>query len=224
MNRRTALTLVSLMLLLALTTVSHAATIMYDNRAAWEAAVPAWADVDLTRYAEFDTVTTVLLPLLAAPATKIDFDVTLTAYQVGSVWVPAAGDAWAVTTPRILYSGDGVTSATGTFDSPLLGFGFEMDPNSYGAFDMTLSLDSSETLTQTVDPNHGGAKFFGFWGSTGVASWTASFSDPTGGFAMGRMVVAGPGDDHDGSPELSTWMLLACSGLAGLVIRRRRRS
>jgi MYXO-CTERM domain-containing protein len=33
--------------------------------------------------------------------------------------------------------------------------------------------------------------------------------------------VNGPGN---GSPELSTWMLLACSGLAGLVIRRRRRS
>ena len=28
----------------------------------------------------------------------------------------------------------------------------------------------------------------------------------------------------NGSPELSTWMLLACSGLAGLVIRRRRSS
>jgi hypothetical protein len=31
------------------------------------------------------------------------------------------------------------------------------------------------------------------------------------------------GGGHNGSPELSTWMLLACSGLAGLVIRRRRR-
>jgi hypothetical protein len=31
----------------------------------------------------------------------------------------------------------------------------------------------------------------------------------------------GPGN---GSPELSTWMLLACSGLAGLVLRRRRKA
>jgi MYXO-CTERM domain-containing protein len=31
----------------------------------------------------------------------------------------------------------------------------------------------------------------------------------------------GGGDSH-GSPELSTWMLLACSGLAGLAFRRRR--
>jgi LPXTG-motif cell wall-anchored protein len=31
----------------------------------------------------------------------------------------------------------------------------------------------------------------------------------------------GPGN---GSPELSTWMLLACSGLAGVVLRRRRKA
>jgi hypothetical protein len=28
----------------------------------------------------------------------------------------------------------------------------------------------------------------------------------------------------NGSPELSTWMLLACSGLAGVVLRRRRKA
>ena len=30
--------------------------------------------------------------------------------------------------------------------------------------------------------------------------------------------------DGNGSPELSTWMLLACSGLAGVVLRRRRKA
>jgi MYXO-CTERM domain-containing protein len=32
------------------------------------------------------------------------------------------------------------------------------------------------------------------------------------------------GGGGNGSPELSTWMLLACSGLAGVVLRRRRKA
>jgi hypothetical protein len=222
MNRRTALTLVSLMLLLALAAASHAGQTMYSDRATWEAAVPAWADVDLTGYPEFSTLTSVGLPALAAPATTLSFDVTQTVYQVPGSW-PTPGATWVATTPRVLFSGFGVSSVTGTFDSPLLGFGLEMEPNLHQALNMTLTLASGETLTQSVDPLNGGAKFFGFWGNTGVTGWTASLNDPFNGFAMGRLVVAN-GPAGNGSPELSTWMLLACSGLAGLVIRRRRRS
>jgi hypothetical protein len=212
------------MLLLALTTVSHAGQTPYNSRAAWEAAAGAWADVDLTPYLEYSNRTWVGLPALVAPATKIDFDVTLNVRQVPGSWA-TPGTAWQATNPRVLWSVD-KPSVTGTFDSPLLGFGLEMEPNLWQAFDMTLTLAGGGTLTQSVDPTQGGAKFFGFYGDTGVTGWTASLPDPTNGFAMGRLVVAGPvgTPPGNGSPELSTWMLLACSGLAGLVIRRRRRS
>jgi len=217
MNRRLALTLTILMLLLALASVSQAATTMYNDRASWEAAVVTWADVDLSPYAEFSTLTSVALPALALPATTLSFDVTQTVLQVGSSW-----GSWSGGTPRVLYSG--IDSVNGSFDAALMGFGMKMEPNVFDEFEMTLNLVGGGSLTQTVDGS-GGAAFFGFLSDTGVTGWTASAPAAAGSFAIGDMVVAGPGEDHNGSPELSTWMLLSCSGLTGLVglvLRRRR--
>jgi MYXO-CTERM domain-containing protein len=239
MNRRLALTLISLMLLSALTTVSHAAITMYSDRSLWEAAVPSFADVDLAPYFlpgyPYNNTNSVLLPALAAPAATLNFDVTLSVRQIGDGWYPATGDGWLSISPApyILWTGSdpdsflGAASATGTFDAPVFGFGLEMEPNEFSSFDMTLDLGGGNSLTQTVDMLNGvRPKFFGFWGDVGVTGWTASIDTTLGGFAMGRLVVAGPedGGDGHGSPELSTWMLLACSGLAGLAFRRRRRS
>jgi hypothetical protein len=216
MNRRIALSLLSLLLLLALTTVSHAATSLYASRAAWTTDAVTWADIDLTPYGEYSTLTSVALPALATPATTLSFDVTQTVYQVGSSWATWSGG----NTPRVLYNP--TSSVNGTFDAAVRGFGLEMEPNAFGLFDMTLKLADGTSLTSTVDGN-GGAAFFGFLSDVGVTGWTASTSSSADGFGMGRMVIT-DAMDHNGSPELSTWMLLACSGLAGLVIRRRRRS
>jgi len=43
---------------------------------------------------------------------------------------------------------------------------------------------------------------------------------------LGRIEMRYECDDGGGNatPELSTWMLLVCSGLAGLVLRRRRKA
>jgi hypothetical protein len=217
MNRRLALTLISLMLLSALATVSHAATVMYTDRSAWEAAVGTWADVDLTPYLpEYSTLTSVALPALAAPATTLSFDVTQTVLQVGSSW-----GTWSSDSPVVLWNYN-ESAVIGTFDSAVRGFGLEMEPNPFSVYDMTLKLEDGSSLTQAVNGS-GGAAFFGFVSDTPVVTYWQAFIDGETDFAMGNLVVASPEDGGgNGSPELSTWMLLACSGLAGLVIRRRR--
>jgi hypothetical protein len=48
--------------------------------------------------------------------------------------------------------------------------------------------------------------------------------DPYGWFTMDDVTYDAGGGPGNGTPELSTWVLLACSGLAGLVLRRRRKA
>lgn len=215
MNRRTAMMLMSFAMLIVLTTAAHAATGMYASRAAWTTDAVTWADVDLTPYADGSTLTSVALPAIAAPATTLSFDVTQDVKQVPTSWFTWSGG----NTPRVLYNG--IDSVTGTFDAAVRGFGLELEPNVFGLFDMTLKMADGSSLTNTVDGD-GGAAFFGAISDIGITGWTASTTPLAGGFAMGRMVVTGDNGDKHGSPELSTWMLLACSGMAGLVIRRRK--
>ena len=63
------------------------------------------------------------------------------------------------------------------------------------------------------------------WGDY-VASmtWGGSYSGMDQ-YAVTVLHLKDPGGGTgNGSPELSTWMLLACSGLAGVVLRRRRKA
>lgn len=215
MNRRFILVVVSATLLLALASVSYAATGMYTDRSLWETAVPTWADVDLSPYAEYDALTSVALPPLALPATQLGFDITMQVRDVGSSWATWSGGY----TPRVLFTGDTDAPLTGTFDAGVVGFGMEIEPNTMSDFDLSWSLSSGESLTQTVS-GYAGAKFFGYWGDTGVTGWTVSGYNESG-VAIGRMVVAPTRGDVP-TPEPATLVLLACSGLAGFVLRRRR--
>jgi len=214
MNRRTVLMLVGLMLFV-LGSVANAATGMYASRSAWTTDGVTWADVDLTPYVEFSTLTSVALPAIAAPATTLTFDVTQEVRQVPGSWMTWSGG----NTPRVLYNG--TEGVTGMFDSAVRGFGLELEPNNFALFDITLKMADGTSLTNTVDGTSGAA-FFGALSDVGITGWKAYTSPGSGGFAMGRLVVTGD-NPGNGSPELSTWMLLACSGLAGLVLRRKTR-
>ena len=61
---------------------------------------------------------------------------------------------------------------------------------------------------------------------TDVVMWNKGFllADPADAPANGSIdnKILRPDTVTNGSPELSTWMLLACSGIVGLVIRRRK--
>jgi hypothetical protein len=76
--------------------------------------------------------------------------------------------------------------------------------------------DTTSWLTLTAAPQYLGADW------AGVTRITVN-RDPVGWFAMDDVTYNEAVDAH-GSPELSTWMLLGCSGLAGLVLRRRRKA
>lgn len=64
-----------------------------------------------------------------------------------------------------------------------------------------------------------------------VVAWNEGFlltnpSNPVGTFGPNlspNLKILRPDTVSNGSPELSTWLLLACSGMAGLVLKRRRR-
>ena len=76
--------------------------------------------------------------------------------------------------------------------------------------------DTTGWLTLTDAPQFLGPSW------AGVTRITVN-RDPYGWFTMDD-VTYNEGSGGNGSPELSTWMLLACSGLAGLALWRRRKA
>ncbi len=190
----------------------HASVITYDDRAAWEAAAPGFAGVDLAGFPEFSLIgfgAPIALPLGGA----VSFDSDLVRLQVPTSWGTWSGGK----EPAILYAPS--TLVTGTFaGSPIGGFGLEMEPNTLDAFLMTLALDDGSTLSQSVTGD-AGAAFFG-WHGSGVTAMTLGCE--VCDFAFGEMVQA-PAVATEPVPEPATLLLLG-SGLALGAWRARARA
>ena len=147
-----------------------------------------------------------------------------TGFQGSYSWYPSLGDL-----------GYSELSLAGGVDFQDVGFnygtGFPTEPKDI-LFEL---LDNGAvvlvgTMPITAYPyNIGGPDYLGFSGG-GFDTIRMRDGSPGGGsvtdgtdqyLAIDNIEMGGGGN---GSPELSTWMLLACSGLAGVVLRRRRKA
>lgn len=179
-----------------------------SDLATWQALAGSF--IEDTEYGTTgDTITTLTLD----DGTILNFDVSL--------GVAAIGDGWG--TWCCGYTGDVLTnfdftSVTVDFGTEVNDFGFYAEPNNFGTFLMTLTLDDGSTLNQLVEGDSG-ALFFG-WNGAGVDSFTISAVDDAAGFAFGDFFVsAGMGV----VPEPGTWaMMVAGFGAVGYALRRRK--
>lgn len=107
------------------------------------------------------------------------------------------------------------TSVTFTLLNPVKGFGLFVEPDPFGAHDITLTTSSGQFLTQSVE-GYAGAAFFG-WTGSGVTGFTLSSAQDFGAgdvFSQGGAV-----------PEPATWafMLMGFGGLGAMLRVSRRR-
>jgi hypothetical protein len=185
---------------------ASAATVTSDLTA-WESAVGTWAE---TTNLGVSSGTNITSATLNGGAT-VSFP-TLTAVNIGSGWSTWSGGY----TGQVLvsYSTGSLTSETWDVSS-LSGFGMFLEPDPFGLYDITLTLSSGETLSESVQGD-AGASFFG-WVGDGVTSFTISSSAD---FAAGDFYTSA---STSPVPEPITLGLLA-TGLIGLGAARRRKA
>jgi len=148
--------------------------------------------------------------------------------QMQALSVPGGGWAtWSLppfsesATPRVLYT-RGLSTVDLTFDTPLLTFGVEMEPNSFSTFPMLATFFDGAAVVGTIPidiTGAAGARLFA--GATTDQQFTrVRLTAPTsaGGFAIAQVRYAP-------IPEPSTLLLLGF-GLLGLGLygRKRRKS
>jgi len=147
---------------------------------------------------------------------------TYTRLVVGAGWatwsLPPLSD---VATPVVAYTG-GASTRTLTFDDPVGGFSFELEPNPFAIISYTVSFAGGGMITAAVNGSAGARMFGGeiMPGDAGITGVTI-----TGGadFAIAQTraiaLPAGPGV----IPEPSSIALLGLgfAGLVGYGIRRR---
>lgn len=197
------------------------ATTMFGDRTAWATAVGGiFQTVDVAGQVADEAILTGGTALNLPFAETVKFGSDLQALQVPSSWGTWSGGK----TPRILYT-QGLSSVTGSFNGSVTAFGFEMEPNSFGFFPMTLSLSDGSSLSQDVNGD-AGALFFG-WTDGSISSMALSISPnqegATSDFAFGEMVKSESTPTvPETVPEPATMLLLG-SGLLGMGVYARRR-
>ncbi len=129
-------------------------------------------------------------------------------------------------TPRVLARYSTLATLTITLSAPTTTFGFELEPNSFGAFPITADFlngsTSLGTVTQSVNGNSG-ALLFAASTTTPITSVVITATGGGNGYAIGQFryaAVAPPGVPVPGTLILSGVGILVLAGL-GLLARRR---
>jgi len=193
---------------LALLSYAHPAkaVTMESSLSAWQAAVGSFTETTNLGVPNGTLVNSATL----ADGTSLGFAQTLQTASIGAGWA-----TWCCGyTGQVLESyGTGSYHSENWTISPVSGFGMYIEPDPFGTFNITLGLDTGQTLTQSVSGD-AGAQFFG-WAGTGVTSLTIS---STVDFAEGDFFSS------KAVPEPASLAIFG-TALAGFgLIRRRRRS
>jgi len=143
-----------------------------------------------------------------------------TGFQGSYSWYPSLGDL-----------GYSELSLAGGVDFQDVGFNYATGGSELIHRDILFELlDNGAVVLSgktpvTAYPYIGGPDYLGF---SGGGFDTIRMRDTSGGGSVTDGSFQALAIDNietgGGSPELSTWMLLACSGLAGVVLRRRRKA
>lgn len=179
------------------------AVAMYDNLTDWATALgSSYVNTTTDPNSTFTDVNTITLD----DGTVLTLGSSANVRQIGVGW-----GTWSGGYTGIVYYTNGATSFSFSL-TPVGALGFEIEPNPFAVYDITLTLEDASVLTQSVDGN-AGAKFFG-WVGAGITSVTIS-SDVD--FAFGNFFSPGS------VPEPATLALIG-AGLAGMGVLRRRKA
>jgi len=176
---------------------------VYSDVGAWEAAVGTWTETTSLGVSDSTFVNGATL----ADGTTLAFAQTL---QVKSI-----GDGWA--TWCCGYGGNVLESyGTGSLTteswtiSPVSGFGMYIEPDPFGAYNITLTTSAGDTLTQSVQGD-AGAAFFGWVGSDVTNLAISSSTD----FAEGDWFSAPATATATPEPRLMLFLIVGIACLVG---------
>jgi len=151
------------------------ASVITDSFATWAAGVSSFSNTtDFGPGSEFTTATTIAL----AGGGNFSTSAPVQVRNVGSSWSTWSGGY----TGQVLWS-QGLDALT-LFPSGISALGFEVEPDSFSTFLVTLTLSTGQTISDPVNGD-AGASFFGYYGG-GVSNLTISVAGND--FAFGNIV------------------------------------
>ena len=176
---------------------------VYSDVGAWEAAVGTFTETTSLGVPNGTLVNSATL----ADGTTLAFAQTLQVASIGAGWA-----TWCCS-----YGGNVLESyGTGSWTtenwtiSPVSGFGMYIEPDNFSNYDITLTLSSGDTLTESVQGDSG-ASFFG-WAGSDVTNLSISSAD---NFAEGDWFSSPATATATPEPRLMLFLIVGIACLVG---------